>query len=415
MPGPYPIATLSVTIDSNGITAPVFEDILLSLQASYTQIYGSDVDLDPDTQDGAWIAVQAQAIYDNNQALIAGYFSYSPTTAQGIGLSSVIKINGLLRLAPSNSTVEVLLIGQAGTVINNGIVSDVFGNAWNLPASVVIPLAGDITVTATAAVAGATLAAPNTVTTIQTLVPGWQSVTNPQSASPGNPLETDATLRKRQSVSTGLPAITPRDSLAGAVANVPGVGRSKVYDNDTDIYDIDGVPPHSVAVVTEGGNAATIAQTIMNSKNTGCGTYGNIQVAVTDQEGVPQIVNFFALQLVSVYVTIQLQPLTGFLDTTNSLIAGAVAAFINGLDIGENVFVPWLYAPANLAGDEATGTSGLTQAALDQLSSTYVVRQILIGTTANPTDADDVIIPFNAAATADPAATVAVTLGGTAP
>jgi uncharacterized phage protein gp47/JayE len=397
MPGPYPLATLSVVIDQNGITAPPFEDIFASLQASYQQIYGSDTDLAPDSQDGQWLAVQAQAIHDTNQALIAGYFSYAPTTAQGIGLSSVVKINGLRRLAPSNSTVELLLVGVAGTIIPNGVVGDGFGNAWDLPVQVVIPVEGQILETATAAVAGAISAAPNTVTNIQTLMPGWQTATNPQSAFPGAPVETDATLRKRQSVSTSLPAITPRESIAAAVANVPGVGRTSVHDNDSDFYDQNLVPPHSIAVIVEGGDAMAIAQAIALKKNTGCGTYGTTQQVVFDQQGVPLTVDFFYLIEIPIFVTIQVQPLPGYLETTGTLIMDVIAAYIQNSQIGEYVYASRLAAPANLAGDEAMLVSGMTQPVLDTLSSTYVVRAILIGTASDAVSTADVIVPFSAA------------------
>jgi uncharacterized phage protein gp47/JayE len=408
MPGPYPLNTLSVTIDANGASAPVFEDILASLQASYQQIYGSDTDLAPDSQDGQWIAIQAQAIYDNNQAILAGYFSYPPTTAQGIGLSSVVKINGIKRLAPSNSTVEVLLVGQAGTQIINGIVSDVFGVQWLLPSAVVIPVEGQILETATAAVPGAIMAAPGSVTTMQTMVPGWQSVSNPQSAFPGLPLETDGTLRRRQTYSTALPALTPRETLLSAVANVPGVGRVEVYDNDTDNYDINLVPPHSVAVVVEGGDAQTIADTILLKKNTGCGTYGTTYEVAIDQAGMPQPINFFYLIEQPVWIAIAIQPLPGYLDTTGALIIAAVAEYFSTLAIGEDVYVARLAAPADLQGMAATAASEtvtgaqMTQAQLDRLSATYVVRGIWIDIEPNPVSTNDVVIPFNAAASANP-------------
>jgi uncharacterized phage protein gp47/JayE len=403
MPGPYPLPTLAATIDASGITAPPFEDILASLQAAYWQIYGSDVDLAPDTQDGQWIAVQAQAIFDMNMALINGYLSYSPASAQGVGLSSVVKINGIQRLSPSNSTAELLLIGQAGTTINNGVVTDtVVGANWNLPPHVVIPLSGDITVTGTAATAGAIAASPGTIINIATPVPGWQSVTNLQAATAGLPVESDATLRKRQAVSTALPAITPRESILAAVANVRGVGRIQVYDNDSDFYDVNLIPPHSIAVVVEGGDAQTIAETIAFKKNTGCGTYGTTQIVVTDAEGVPNTINFFYLIEMPIFVSISIQPLTGYTDTTGMLIIDAVATYLEGLDIGEDVYAPWLYAPADLAGDAATLSSGMNQAQLDRLSLTYVVRGIWIGLATNPADNADILIPFNAAASCNP-------------
>jgi uncharacterized phage protein gp47/JayE len=408
MPGPYPLR-LVATIDANGITAPVFEDIYASLQASYRAIYGSDIDLDPDTQDGQWLAVQAQVIYDFNSALIAGYLSYSPSYAQGAGLSSVVKINGLQRLAPSNSQAVLRLIGQAGATIEQGVAADIFGTRWDLPPLVVIPVEGEIAVTALAETPGAIPAAPDTITGMATLVPGWQSVTNPVAAVPGLPLETDATLRKRQHASTSLAAITPLQSITAAIANIAGVGRLRVYDNDTDVYDVNLIPPHSIAAVVEGGDSQTIAETIALKKNSGCGTYGDIEVVVPDPLGVPNTINFFALIQTPVWVAISIQPRPGYLDTTGNMIVEALAEFVSTLEIGEDVFAAWLYAPADLSGAAAVNSSGMSQAQLNQLSQTYIVRGIWIGTEPNPVHSADVLIDFNAAATAN-ASTISLSL-----
>src|SRR5262245_35802631 len=113
-----------VSIDANGISAPLFTDVLVWLQEQYRSIYGSDVMLDADTQDGQWVAVVAQAIHDTNQTLVSTYNAYSPTFAQGAGLSSVVKINGIRRLSASYSMVDVLCVGQAGTDISGGVVGD---------------------------------------------------------------------------------------------------------------------------------------------------------------------------------------------------------------------------------------------------------------------------------------------------
>lgn len=412
--GPYPLKTLAPTINENGITAPAFEDLLASLQASYQAIYGGDVDLAPDTQDGQWIAVQAQAIYDSNQAIIAAYLSYSPSYAQGVGLSSVVKINGIRRLLPSLSTVELVLTGQAGKTVANGVVADLFGNRWNLPPLVAIDTSGEGNATATAQLPGAITAAPNTVSDIQTLMPGWQSVTNPASAAPGAPLETDAALRLRQTFSTALPAITPRETILGNLLNVAGVTRAEVYENDTDSTDQNGIPSHSISAVVEGGSDIDIATTIARHKNVGCGTYGITEITVADSRGVPNTINFYPLTLVPIYVAITLRPRPDYIDTTAISIQQAVAGFLNGLAIGEPVYAAWLYAPADLAGDAAVAATGLSQAQLDQLSQTYVVETIFIDTAANPTTPADILLPFNTAASGDPA-NIAVTLGTAAP
>src|SRR5271170_2946754 len=89
-------------VDATGVHAPAFVDIQNYLIASYQAIYGADIVVDNSTQDGQLIGILALAIADTNAACIAVYNSFSPSTAQGVGLSSMVKINGMQRELPSN-------------------------------------------------------------------------------------------------------------------------------------------------------------------------------------------------------------------------------------------------------------------------------------------------------------------------
>ena len=164
---------------------------------------------------------------------------------------------------------DLLLVGQAGTAITNGIAKDVNGVKWALPASVTIPPAGQITVTATCQTIGAVSAPAGSITQIGTPTLGWQTVNNPSDAVEGAPLETDAALRQRQAVSTALPSLTVLDGIIGAVACLPGVTRWAVYENDTDATDANGIPKHSISLVVEGGDATAIANAIAGKKTPG--------------------------------------------------------------------------------------------------------------------------------------------------
>ncbi|MCV5209418.1 hypothetical protein OFC00_31520, partial [Escherichia coli] len=74
--------------------------------------------------------------------------------------------------------------------------------------------------------------------------------------------ETNAELRVRQSQSVALPSLTPFEAVDGAIANISGVTRHKLYENDTDTTDANGLPPHSIAAIVEGGDATVIANSI---------------------------------------------------------------------------------------------------------------------------------------------------------
>lgn len=345
------MATLAPQITPAGISGPDYADIFRELQNGYWSIYGTDADLDPDSQDGQQLAIFAQAIYDLGQIAIADYNSRSPASAQGAGLSSLVKINGLERDSPSNSEAVVTVVGPTGTVINGGLVGDNVGlkTQWALPPTVTIPDAGQIDVTATSTSEGAITAAPGTLTVILTPTLGWQSVTNAASAAPGQPVESDPALRARQVNSTALAAQTILEAIFAAVDAVPGVLRLKLYENDTDATDDNGLPPHFISVVALGGDAQTIAATIARQK-AGTGTFGTISELVIDQNGVPTTINFNELIQVPMAVTVTVKPLTGYSTAIGASIQAGVAAFLNGLDIGEESYLARLYSPANLGG-----------------------------------------------------------------
>lgn len=128
-----------------------------------------------------------------------------PEVGHAPALKATVKINGIVRKGATNSIVDLLLTGSAGTTIMNGTVKDTNNLIWRLPASVVIGVDGTMTATATSSNSGAVAALAGTITTINTPTRGWASVTNPAAATVGAPAETDAELRIRQGQSVALP------------------------------------------------------------------------------------------------------------------------------------------------------------------------------------------------------------------
>ena len=155
-------------------------------------------------------------------------------------------MNGIARLPYTFSTVIQTIAGISGTVINNGVVQDVNGNQWSLPASITIPLSGTINVSAECTTPGAIAAEPGDIEIISTPVAGWQSTTNSDAAIQGAPVEPDSSLRGRQTISVSLPSETPVAGTVAAIAAIPGVIRYLVKENPTNAVDADGNPPHSI-------------------------------------------------------------------------------------------------------------------------------------------------------------------------
>lgn len=344
-----------VYIDSTGYHFSDYPAFLAWLQNEYRAIYGADIYLEADSQDGQFLAVMAKAFYDTAALGASVYNSFSPVTAQGVGLSRNVRINGLTRRLPTFSTVTLTLVGQAGTVITGGIATDSLQQKWDIPTTT-IPGGGTITVAATAQVAGAVTAAPATITTIFTPTRGWQTVNNVGAAVPGVPVETDAELRLRQAASTANPSLTVLDGTVGGVANLTGVTKVKGYENDTGITDGNGIPAHSISIVVQGGVSQDIADTIGVHKTPGTGTFGDTTVLTYDAHGMPLNISFERAVTATVQAEITIAAGVGWSTDFVALIQNAVAAVINAVPIGDDVLITKLYAPAYLIGTAAGQT-----------------------------------------------------------
>jgi len=377
-------------IDSSGFHISSYQDTLDDLIAQYKAIYGQDVYLGTDTADYQWISIVALRIFDCNQASQLVYNNRSPKTAVGGGLEPIVKINGIRKKAASYSTCEVTLTGTASTTILNGIVSDVNGNKWDLPSSVTIGGGGTVTVTATAQTIGSITALPGDISTISTPTLGWVSVTNAAAAALGQPVETDTALRLRQEDSVALPSQTLVAGTASAIANITNVVRQKVYENDTDAVDINGIPRHSIAAVVEGGDDDAIAQIIFDNKGMGCGTFGTTTRTVTDPFTLLDLdINFSRPSYVGIYISLNIHALYGYNSVIGDSIKQAVADYLNSLQIGDDVSVGSIYAAA--------------LSVTDIKKPTFSVQGFTLGTSPTPVGTTDIVIAYNQAAQGDTA------------
>ena len=366
-----------IYVDQSGFHYPDYPTVLTYLQGEYRTIYGADTYLEADSQDGQWVAILALAMFDSMQVAAAVYNSFSPLTAQKDALSRNVKINGITRRVASYSTADLVVVGQAGTQLVGAMAEDELGQKWLIP-DLYIPVSGSIAVTARAQDIGAIFAQANSINKIATPTRGWQTVNNPLPATAGAPVETDAELRRRQTVSVAIPASSPMESIVGSVASLAGVTRYRGYENDSDTTDSDGLPAHSIALVVEGGATQDIGNTIAEKKTPGTATYGTTSVLTEDKYGVENTINFFRPTPATIGVEITATAMNGYLSDYANQIKVAVAAYINDLQIGDDVLITKLYVPANLPGTSAGGTFYITQIRIKKNAGSFGTSNITL-------------------------------------
>lgn len=375
------------SIDSTGYHFLDFPSLLLMIQNEYRTILGQDIYIEPDSMDGQQIVLEALLAY-NAAALGASlYNSFSPVTAQGVGLSRVVKINGIERAKASYSTAILTIVGQGGGVITDGVAIDTLNQKWNLPSVVTIPDGGEIDVTATSQLVGDISAAPNTINRIFTPTLVWQTVNNAASATEGAPVERDFDLRIRQRQSVADPSLTILEGSVGGIQGLPGVVKVRAYENDTATTDANGIPSHTVFFLVRGGDQVQIADEIQLHKTPGTGTYGDIVQTVYDSKGMPVVIKFSRPTEITIKVQVSIQTSLGWTDDYETLIAQAVADSIESNQIGDSVLITKLYSPAYLTGTPA--------------SQTFDVVSILIGKDGDPLDNENIPLEFDEEAICD--------------
>lgn len=268
-------------IDSTGLHLQALADIVTELETGFKTIYGNDISLDANSPDGQMINLFAQAKIDTLDLISSVYNSFSPNSAIGVSLDQRCALNGIVRKGATKTTVNVQVttdrvVNLIGVTNGNGTpftVSDTSGNKFYLTNDTTTTN-GVNTLHFTAAVAGAVFVSSGTITVIETILLGVLSVTNSGNALiQGVDEETDAALRYRRSVSVSNPSSGYLDGLMGALLALDDVKYAKVYENNTDLTDVYGIPPHSIWCVVDGGLSTDIADIIYQRRNAGCGMY----------------------------------------------------------------------------------------------------------------------------------------------
>lgn len=333
-------------IDSTGIHVPTYPDIIEYYVSKAREIFGSDIYLGEDSQDYQLLSIVARATAASFQAAVDSYNARDPDTAFDDVLDGLCSINGIERKPSTYSTVSVVLTGTPYTVINNGVVQSVSGDMWNLPSQVVIGGDGTVMVTATSQDKGAITALPNSINIIVTPTYGWTTVNNPNQASVGQAVETNAQLKARRRIAVSTPANTTLESLSAGIDNLLGVTDFIVLENDSKVTDDRGLPGNSICAVVEGGTTEDIAKTLAKLKNMGVLTYGDITTGVVNEYGSPLNISFFRPEYVPVYITVNITARNGYTSVVGNNIKQAMVNYLGELYIGDSLYNSQLWEAA---------------------------------------------------------------------
>lgn len=282
------------SIGSTGLQIATQAELQAQLQTAFQSIYGSLINVGPETPDGQLLNIFIQAVLDLEEVLMTIYNTFDPDNAFGTILDQRVAINGIQRQAGTFTVTNITLVvsqsvnlyGLDQTEQPVYTIADNAGNQWELQTTQ-LGVSGTVVYAFQAVNPGALTTTPNTITVPVTIVLGVTSINNPTTYTTlGLNEESDSALKIRRQISVSLPSQGYLAGLRAALLNIPGVTYASVLENDTSITDADGIPGHSLwAIVAGSGAASAIANAIYTKRNAGCGMYGDISYTITQVDG----------------------------------------------------------------------------------------------------------------------------------
>lgn len=201
---------------------------------------------------------------------------------------------------------------------------------------------------------GPVVANAGALTVIETPMFGLDSVTNLLDAVVGRDVETDSELRLRRLDSLQNTGTATVEGILTTLRGIDGVQSVFIVENNGDIIDGGGRPPHSFEVFIQGGDDDVIREALWATKPAGIATFGTVSGVIVDSQGFDHTIYFSRSIEVLIYLVIEIikniDPAeTGGVYPINGddLVRDAILAYTASFEIGQDVVLPRFWTPIN--------------------------------------------------------------------
>lgn len=336
-----------LSITNSGLVIERLDAIIERLSQKMREIYGADININPDSPDGQWIGIMSQGIADINEVIAGVYAMSDPTSAVGKWLDIQLKYAGIVRDRATFSNLnDVAITVIRGTIIPSGYaVTDENGIEWVTTNSATAN-GTTLNMQFRSSEVGAFHLSANKELVPKTIVLGVQQVKTTTDSVLGSLQESDESALLRFLRSYAINNLDDREGLEASLLALTDVRDAKVYENYTGVVDANGVDPHSVNAVVLGGINNDIAEIILRKKSLGCGLQGSVEV-VLFYRGSDRTVKFDKSSAVNISVKVTVVRRSAAIDVSKDLIKKELAS--NKFLISEDVVAGSLYCGASSA------------------------------------------------------------------
>lgn len=348
-------------LTEKGFRCPTYVELLNALEYKARELFGAKAKLTVRSPLGIFLRIFAWILSILFQLTEDVYNSRFIDTAVGTSLYNLGRAIGLRLLPAQKATGYVQFTGEIGKYIPKGfLVQQITGYIYATVTDGRIGDDGTLLLPVQAVEAGPDYnAEPGTIKEIVNPLDGVTGCSNPAAVDGGRDRETDEEYRDRYYKSVDFAGGVNIDAIVAEVRqNVEAVSSVIGYENDTDVEDDLGLPPHSFEVVAYGGLDQDIAKAIFRRKAAGIQTHGNKKVPVISVSGQSVDISFSRPTPVQVHIKINNLKVNEdiYPEDGNNQIVDALVSYIGsensgGLEIGDDlIFISLYQIPLSIPG-----------------------------------------------------------------
>lgn len=276
-------------VTDQGFSRKTQETILAELSDGARERIDPAIRTDAESVMGQILGLLSEPLAELWEVAEEVYRSNDPDAAEGDALDSISAISGTIRDPATRSAAWCDVDVDAGTYPAGTLRAHPVGHPESVFTSVAdVVAAVDGTVSGVefrSAQFGPVAAPAGTLNVIADPVTGWNSVTNPLDADLGRTREADSDLRIKREQELAVAGSATYEAILADVSALEKVTDVRLFVNDTDGTDDNGLPPHSIEVLVDDladpEADDTIAQAIFLTKAAGIRTVGSVTGTAT--------------------------------------------------------------------------------------------------------------------------------------